>query len=426
MSALLLVDDEVARGFEPFATSRPSGELRVGALLLRERWMAVLGVKSESVAFVSAAHLQGFTEFDAAPSCAELSAWLAACGAHDVWVVNTRAVPMLDVPLNVTATAEMATATQLHIGGRVAAVRLSASEAAVQEAALRAGTWPFAHAPLPYVQEVDGVWLDAVWDIVRHVVLLLQRDIPHLAAQRAATRLEPSHASIVVSGPHAVWVEDEVVVEPMAYFDTSAGPVLLRRGTRVQAFTRVVGPCYVGEHCTLSTDRIAASAIGEHCRVHGELSTSVLIGHSNKSHDGFVGHSVLGRWVNLGAGTITSNLKNTYGPVALWTPSGARDTGMQFLGTFFGDHAKTGIGLCLTTGGMIGTGANVFEHMPPKAVAPFAWGSTPPYGTHAVDKFLDTAARMMARRDVILSAEQRAWLATVHAYAAADARWPRS
>lgn len=420
MTALLLVDDEVARGFEPFATSRPGGELRVGALLLRERWMAVLGVKSEAVAFVSAAHLQGFAEFDAAPFCSDMSAWLRETNANNVWVVNTRAIPMLDAALPASATA-----TALHVGGRVAAVRMSAADAALHEIALRAGRWPFAEAPVSRAQEVDGVWLDAVWDIVRHLMALLQRDIPHLAAQTEATRLEPSQASIVVSGPHAVWVEDEVVVEPMAYFDTSAGPVLLRRGTRVQAFTRMVGPCYVGAHCTLSTDRIAASAIGEHCRVHGELSTSVLIGHSNKSHDGFVGHSVLGRWVNLGAGTITSNLKNTYGPVALWTPSGARDTGMQFLGTCFGDHAKTGIGLCLTTGCVIGTGANVFEHMPPKAVAPFAWGSTPPYGTHAVDKFLDTAARMMARREVVLSAEQRAWWATVHAYAAADARWPR-
>jgi len=419
VTALLLVDDEVARGFEPFATSRPGSELRVGALLLRERWAAVLGVSAHAVSFASAAHLSGFAEFDAAPYCAELTAWLSGVEADAVWVVNTRAVPMLDVWVEHTS-------THLRIGGRVSAVRLSASEAANHNAALLAGVWPFADAAADQAQDVDGVWLDAVWDIVRHTVRLLQRDIPHLASQCGTSRLEPSHASIVVSGPHAVWVEDEVVVEPMAYFDTSAGPVLLRRGTRVQAFTRMVGPCYVGEHCTLSTDRIAASSIGEHCRVHGELSTAVLIGHSNKSHDGFVGHSVLGRWVNLGAGTITSNLKNTYGPVALWTPAGVRDSGMQFLGTFFGDHAKTGIGLCLTTGCVIGTGANVFEHMPPKAVAPFVWGSTRPYGTHAVDKFVDTAERMMARREVPLSAAQRAWWATVHAYAAANTRWPRS
>jgi len=419
VTALLLVDDEVARGFEPFATSRPGSELRVGALLLRERWAAVLGVSAHTVSFASAAHLSGFAEFEAAPFCGDTAGWLAEIGADDVWVVNARAAPMLDVSVEHGA-------MQLRVAGRVAAVRLSASEAASYDAALQAGMWPFADASADHVQDVDGVWLNAVWDIVRHLVPLLQRDIPLLAARGEASRLEPSHATIVVSGPHAVWVEDEVVVEPMAYFDTMAGPVLLRRGTRVQAFTRLVGPCYVGEHCTLSTDRIAASSIGEHCRVHGELSTSVLIGHSNKSHDGFVGHSVLGRWVNLGAGTITSNLKNTYGPVALWTPAGVRDSGMQFLGTFFGDHAKTGIGLCLTTGCVIGSGANVFEHMPPKAVAPFAWGSTRPYGTHAVDKFVDTAERMMTRREVAMSTAQRVWWATVHAYAAADTRWPRS
>src|SRR5204863_9771343 len=101
--------------------------------------------------------------------------------------------------------------------------------------------------------------------------------------------------------------------------------------------------------------------------------------YANKGHEGFVGHSYLGKWVNLGAGTTTSNLKNTYGTVSLWTPSGTRNTGLQFLGTLFGDHVKTGIGLRLSTGTVIGTGANVYDAMPPKAVAPFAWGSGAPY-----------------------------------------------
>ena len=96
------------------------------------------------------------------------------------------------------------------------------------------------------------------------------------------------------------------------------------------------------------------------CKVRGELSNTIFLGYSNKGHDGFVGHSYLGRWVNLGAGTITSNLKNTYGTVSLWTPDGVRDTGLQFLGTLFGDHVKTGIGLRLTTGTVLGAGANVY------------------------------------------------------------------
>jgi hypothetical protein len=193
----------------------------------------------------------------------------------------------------------------------------------------------------------------------------------------------------------------------------------------VQAFTRIIGPCYIGVDSTVTADRIAGSSIGDTCRVHGELSASIFVGHANKGHDGFVGHSVLGRWVNLGAGTITSNLKNTYGSVGLWTPTGVRDSGLQFLGTLFGDHAKTGIGLRLTTGCVLGAGANVFDAMPPKAVAPFAWGGQTPYETFDAAKFVETAGRMMARRQVTLGEGQQAWWRRVHAHAVADVRWPR-
>ena len=134
----------------------------------------------------------------------------------------------------------------------------------------------------------------------------------------------------------------------------------MQPGAHIRAFTRINGPCYVGRDVNVMGGDISGCSIGDVCKVRGELSNTIFVGHSNKGHDGFVGHSYLGRWVNLGAGTITSNLKNTYGTVALWTPTGVRDTGMQFLGTLFGDHVKTGIGLRLTTGTVLGAGANVY------------------------------------------------------------------
>jgi hypothetical protein len=150
------------------------------------------------------------------------------------------------------------------------------------------------------------------------------------------------------------------------------------------------------------------------------VSMTVFLGHANKSHDGFVGHSYLGRWTNLGASTVTSNLKNTYGSVALWTPTGVRDTGMQFLGTMFGDHAKTAIATRLTTGTVIGAGANVFATtMVPKVVAPFSWGGdSGDAPVYAVDKFVTVAERVMSRRHVALSERARRWLHAAHA-----ARW---
>ena len=419
---IALYDDAVARQFEPFATSRPLGEGRAGALLVRERWEMALGVGT--VGFISAAHLRGFSEF-AAPPCLNGTTLDA-----DSWLVNTRALPFLDGP----APEILRSAVVITIAGRVAARRVDATTSDARTVhALADGSHVLEHdRALPdgtgdeaEAVELDGVWLNEVWDLIGTLQPLLLRDIPALAATIPTHELRAGVTPVQVRGGHPVYVEEGAAIEPMSLFDTSAGPVLLRRGSQVQAFTRVVGPCYVGRDSVVTADRIAGSSIGESCRVHGELSASIFVGHANKGHDGFVGHSVLGRWVNLGAGTITSNLKNTYGTVALWTPEGVRDSGLQFLGTMFGDHVKTGIGLRLTTGCVLGAGANVFDTMPPKAVAPFSWGAGAPYASFEAAKFVQTADRMMARRHVVLAERDRAWWADVQAVSAADTRWPR-
>ena len=133
----------------------------------------------------------------------------------------------------------------------------------------------------------------------------------------------------------------------------------------------------------------------------------MFLGYANKSHDGFVGHSVVGHWVNLGAMTTTSNLKNTYGPVRLEIAGERIETGRQNLGTLFGDHAKTAIGTMLATGTVVSAGANVFgAPTPPKYVPPFAWGAE---GAERLTRegFLRVAERVMIRRNVPLTADRR-------------------
>jgi UDP-N-acetylglucosamine diphosphorylase/glucosamine-1-phosphate N-acetyltransferase len=267
------------------------------------------------------------------------------------------------------------------------------------------------------IVDVEGWWLDEVWDLIRYLPAMLASDIPRLCEQLDTASVGNVNATVI--GQYDARVERGASIEPYVVFDATAGPILVRRGSTVASFTRLVGPCCIGEQCTVAGGRIAGTSVGEHCRVHGELSTTVFLGHSNKSHDGFVGHSYLGRWTNLGAGTITSNLKNTYGPVALWSPRGMRDTGMQFLGTFFGDHAKTAIGTRLTTGGVVGAGANVFTTaMTPKVVAPFSWGGEDDAPAYEIDRFLTVAERVMSRRQVVLSDRARRWLTAAYA-----ARW---
>src|SRR4029077_9612991 len=154
----------------------------------------------------------------------------------------------------------------------------------------------------------------------------------------------------------------------------------------------------------------------------GELSNCVFLGYGNKAHDGFVGHSVIGRWANLGAGTVTSNLKNTYGRVRLDVAGTPLETGLQFLGSLVGDHSKTAIGTLLSTGTVIGTGANVFEGVrPPKYVPPFAWGGGTGEGPAATrmtrDGFLKIAGRVLPRRDVVVDEATRALLGRIYDWA---------
>ena len=383
MSAVYLYDDARARTFEPFALTRPTGEMRAGALLVRERWERVL--RLPVAGHITSPHLAGFEESGAAPV---ITAGVIPAGA---WLVNARFAP---AP-HATPRGEV-----LLASNRVAALKTGVPMD-VAELCDATTTLDQYAARLPReTSAIHGWWMEEVWDYIAHLVPMLEQDIPALGAQLS----QATPAGTIRIGEHALFVEAGAIVEPQVCFDLSAGPILLRAGSHVQAFTRLVGPLYVGHGSTVTTDRIAASAIGDVCRVHGDVSNTIFIGHANKGHDGFVGHSILGRWVNLGAGTITSNLKNTYGTVQLWTPDGVRETGLQFLGTLFGDHAKTGIGLRLTTGTVIGAGANVYGNvLPSKAVAPFSWGEAGALAAYRVDKFLQVAERMMARRQVTLT-----------------------
>jgi UDP-N-acetylglucosamine diphosphorylase/glucosamine-1-phosphate N-acetyltransferase len=178
--------------------------------------------------------------------------------------------------------------------------------------------------------------------------------------------------------------------------------VVIEEGAEVRSGTRLEGPTYVGGGTRVLGGFIRSSVFGPECRVRGEIATTVFLGYGNKAHDGFLGHSVLGHWVNLGAGTTTSNLKNTYGPVRLEVGGTRIETGRSNLGTLFGDHAKTAIGTMLATGTVIGAGANVFgAPTPPKYVPAFAWGCAGERVTE--DGFLTVARRVLARREVAWS-----------------------
>ncbi len=396
---LVLYEDAAARALEPFALTRPATELGAGALLVRDRWAATM--PGRVLARVGAAHLAGFDE----PGTPVTAQGLIAAGTI---VANARFAPSLvqPVPDDAAIGAWMA-------DGRVAAVRLTAALDAAAladgtmtlDALVRAGT---------ATTTLGGWWIEQAWDLVRHLGPMLAEDIPVLGAALETQDADRGDA-VRVLGSHPVFIEAGARVEPFVVLDAQPGPLLVRCGAHIQAFSRLVGPCVVGADSTVHGGRVANSAIGAQCRVHGDVSTSLFFGRSNKAHDGFVGHSVIGCWANLGAGTTTSNLKNSYGTVQMWTPSGVRDSGMQFLGALIGDHAKLAIGTMLMTGTLIGAGASVFDDAGrDRVVPPFAWGGDAA-AVYALDKFLDVAAHVMSRRGVTMSDAMRRALSDAHA-----------
>jgi len=399
---LILFDDRAARDWMPFALTRPIGELRFGALTLRERAERVFGL--ECVGHISAAHLLGYDE-PGAPPVLDPGSLRAD---RDTLFLSSRAVP---------AWGEVG----FSPGVRPALVRIGETVAgwyapagsALPDSEFFLDPAAAAREALAGTAGVDeivraGSVVDRIWQLVTRNAEQLTRDILALFPEPARPELGPG---VHVLGEGQLIVDRSASVEPGVVIDLRHGPVWIDAGARIAPFTYLVGPVYVGRNTTILGGPIAESTIGPTCRIHGEVEASVVLGYSNKAHDGFLGHAYVGCWVNLGALTTNSDLKNNYGSVRIWTPRGEADTGERKLGCLLGDHVKTAIGTLLNTGTVVGAGSNLFgTGSPPRYVPPFTWGIGPAAGEYDLEKFLATAEIVMSRRNVTLSPKQRTML----------------
>jgi UDP-N-acetylglucosamine diphosphorylase/glucosamine-1-phosphate N-acetyltransferase len=217
----------------------------------------------------------------------------------------------------------------------------------------------------------------------------------------SVTGVLPAHAHHV--GPHALHLHARAKVGVGVVFDCSAGPVLVDDGAEVRHHAVINGPAFIGAKTVVSEGALIKprAAIGPQCRVAGEVGSVTFQGCTNKAHDGHLGDALLGEWVNLGAGTVNSNLLNTYGEVVMrLRPDGPLErSGRQFMGCLVGDHAKLAIGTRIMTGSSIGTGAMWAASTPVTgAVVPFAWVTDDGERRFILRKFLDLARTVMARR----------------------------
>lgn len=383
MSALYLLEPVLpGAAWAPFGSAVPLSELRAGMWRLRERWARALNARAAGIV---APHVAGHYQLHGPPL-------IDASGiAGPAWIADATFAPKL--PMRAAGAAK-----RLLHAGRTVAWRLDAGQ-----------RWDG-----PFEQGdglvVEGRALAGTFDLISALEQFLFTDA--LASLSETTSAIPE-GTIVFGNPAAIGLHG-AEVEPGVVLDARKGAIILERGVQVRTGTRLEGPFWAGEGTWILGGQLRHVSAGPRCRLHGEISTSVFNGYANKSHDGFVGHSVIGEWVNLGAGTITSNLKNTYGPIRLDVAGERIETGRTNLGALIGDHVKSAIGTLLPTGAVVGAAANLFTATrAEKYTAPFAWGGADNERI-AVDQFIATAKRILPRRDVAVDADVEASLRALH------------
>ena len=254
----------------------------------------------------------------------------------------------------------------------------------------------------------------------------IQRDLEWMTQAWRLRSWEAEGPTAVYGPQDRIQVSEDTMVRA-ASLDTTDGVIVVGPGARVEPGSHIEGPVVLCEGAVVRTGAHirGATVIGPHCKVGGEVSNVHFQGWANKAHSGFLGNSVIGRWCNLGAGTHSSNLKNTYGHVRQWSHATGQmeDSGLQFCGVLMGDHSKCGIGTTLNTGTVLGPACVVYDAgFPPKHLPPFSWHDARTGQTELYDlpRMLATAETVMARRGQTLTQAAKDNLSALHAEVVAN------
>ena len=239
------------------------------------------------------------------------------------------------------------------------------------------------------------------WDLIRYNPDMIKSDFKN--ANRTEGKI---FDGVHLIEPSNISIGKNSVIKPGVVLDAEHGPIMIGDNVTVMPNAVIEGPCYIADHSIIKAGSkiYEGTSIGPVCKVGGEVEASILHGYSNKQHDGFLGHSYIGEWCNLGADTNTSDLKNNYSSVKMNVNGKEVDTGSLFIGLMMGDHSKSGINTMFNTGTTVGVSSNVFgAGFPPKTIPSFAWVDGQDVQGYRLDKAIEVARIVMARRRVTMT-----------------------
>jgi len=381
---IILFDDDNWEGLLPLTFTRPICELRVGILTIREKWEKHLEAEGSYIT-------QDF-----------LSEKFPIRIEDDNIIINSTVLP---TPKLLKLIKQLGTNEAILKGDELLAARLTRDQfdSLIDDKG---------------ITELEGIDVSKDTDLIRRVVrpydlfthndVELRNDFAILTKDRKSRPLSKTNT---VFSPENIFLEEGASVE-CAILNASTGPIYVGKNATIMEGSIVRGGLAMceGSVLKLGAKIYGATTIGPYSKAGGEIKNSILAGYSNKGHEGFLGNSVLGEWCNIGADSNTSNLKNNYDDIKLWSYEDERfaKTGLQFCGLIMGDHSKTGINTMFNTGTVVGVNANIFGSGYPRNYVPsFAWGGASGFKTYLLEKSMETAEKVMARRGVALTAEDR-------------------
>jgi len=253
------------------------------------------------------------------------------------------------------------------------------------------------------------------WEIMGDIEKEVTADFRFLKSKVTGSKGGRVHQGSYILSPDQVYLGMATEVMPLSLLDASNGPICIGDNTRVEPQAALYGPCYIGPNSVVVAGKIVSSSIGHTCRVGGEVEESVFHSYINKYHAGFIGHSYIGSWVNFGAMTTNSDLKNNYTEIQVSVRGKPTATGLIKVGSFIGDHTKFGIGTLLNTGINVGVCCNIYGGglVTDKEIGSFRWGDGPPWTEYRIDKALETVRRSMERRNIVLTGQEEALLRAI-------------
>lgn len=255
------------------------------------------------------------------------------------------------------------------------------------------------------IETYKGTLFNYPWELVHHCAEEIEKDFRLL-------KLRKKILGKFYTGAHIINKINIIIgkgskIKPGAVLDAEKGPIIIGSNVTIMPNVVIEGPVFIGDNSIIKIGAkiYHGTSIGKWCKVGGEVEASIIQSYSNKQHDGFLGHSYLGSWINIGADTNTSDLKNNYSTVRVYVNGKMIDSGLQFVGLTMGDHSKSGINSMFDTGTVVGISCNIYgSGFPSKFIPSFTWDGEKQFTAYDLEKSIDTMKKVMARRNVNLTA----------------------